>query len=250
MKKETFNKGAKEYFVITLGCVIYAIAFDWFYLPNNLTCGGLTGVAQIIHHFVPILPIGGMLIAMNVPLYLLGFKRYGFRFLVKSLYAMALSSVLVDALASLYTFQAMEELLACVYGGVLLGVGCGLINSMESNTGGTELLSWLLKRQLPQLSLGNVMLGLDLIVIIGYAAPVCYIEDARSLRLRRQQRQASAHHLHEGERDIGRAARRGRWRDEVTRDRRVHEHGAPNPAVRGAPPRDRDGQAHCQGARP
>ncbi|MCR4783918.1 MAG: YitT family protein [bacterium] len=178
MKKETFNKGAKEYFVITLGCVIYAIAFDWFYLPNNLTCGGLTGVAQIIHHFVPILPIGGMLIAMNVPLYLLGFKRYGFRFLVKSLYAMALSSVLVDALASLYTFQAMEELLACVYGGVLLGVGCGLINSMESNTGGTELLSWLLKRQLPQLSLGNVMLGLDLIVIIGYAAAFRKLDNA------------------------------------------------------------------------
>lgn len=168
----------KEYLVITLGCVVYALAFDWFYVPNNLTCGGLTGVAQIIHHYAPVLPLGTMLIVMNVPLYLLGFKRYGFSFLVKSLYAMALSSVLVDVLASVYTFHAMDELLACLYGGVLLGVGCGLVNREEANTGGTELLSWILKRHLPQISLGNVMMGLDLTVIIGYAAAFGKLDNA------------------------------------------------------------------------
>ena len=156
--------------LISIGCVVYAIAFNWFYVPNNLTCGGLTGVAQIIHWMIPVLPVGTMLIVMNVPLYILGFRRFGFRFLVKSLYAMALSSVLVDLVASLYSFHPMDELLACLYGGALLGVGCGLINNEEANTGGTELLSWILKRRLPQLSLGNVMLGLDLVVILGYAA--------------------------------------------------------------------------------
>lgn len=164
------NAKLRDYAAITLGCVIYAIAFDWFYVPNNLTCGGLTGVAQIIRSFLPVLPVGTMLIVMNVPLYLLGFRRFGFSFLVKSLYAMALSSVLVDLVASVHTFRPMDELLACLYGGVLLGVGCGLINGAEANTGGTELLSWLLKRRVPQLSLGNVMLGLDLTVIVGYAA--------------------------------------------------------------------------------
>lgn len=178
MKKETLNGRVKEYLIITIGCAVYALAFDWFYVPNNLTCGGLTGVAQIIFHFAPVLPIGTMLIIMNVPLYLLGFRRYGIRFLVKSLYAMALSSVMVDVLASLYTFSPMDELLACLYGGVLLGVGCGLINSMESNTGGTELMSWILKRRLPQLSLGNVMLGLDLVVILSYAAAFRKLDNA------------------------------------------------------------------------
>ncbi len=165
------SKAVKEYIIITIGCVIYAIAYDWFYIPNNLTCGGLTGIAQIILHFLPILPLGTLLFIMNVPLYIMGFRRFGFRFLVKSLFAMALSSVLVDLIPTFYTFHPMDDkLLACLYGGVLLGVGCGIINHEESNTGGTELMSWILKRRVPQLSLGNVMLGLDLLVIISFAA--------------------------------------------------------------------------------
>ncbi|MBO4914440.1 MAG: YitT family protein [Oscillospiraceae bacterium] len=166
MKKESI----RAYAVITLGCVIYAVAFDWFYVPNDLTCGGLTGVAQIINRYIPALTVGAQLLVMNIPLYLLGFKRFGAAFLVRSLYAMVLSSVLVDAVAALHTFAAMDKLLACLYGGVLLGIGCGLINHEESNTGGTELVSWLLKHRLPQLSLGSVMLCLDLAVIVGYAA--------------------------------------------------------------------------------
>ncbi len=166
MKKETL----KSYAIITLGCAIYAVAFDWFYAANNLTCGGLTGVAQIIHYYVRTLPIGAMVIVMNVPLYLLGFKRFGLHFFMRSLYGMAVSSVFVDLLASLYDFPPMDNLLGALYGGVLLGVGCGLIMREEANTGGTELAAWLLKRRMPQLSLGSVLLGLDLAVIVGYAA--------------------------------------------------------------------------------
>ena len=166
MKKETI----KSYAVISLGCVLYALAFDWFYAPNDLTCGGLTGVSQIIHYFFRVLPIGAMLIVMNAPLYLLGFRRFGIGFLMRSLYAMALSSVLVDVLASLYAFRAMNELLAALYGGVLLGVGCGFIMREEANTGGTELAAWLLKRRVPQLSIGGLLMWLDLAVIISHAA--------------------------------------------------------------------------------
>ena len=74
------SKRFREYMLISIGCVVYAIAFNWFYVPNNLTCGGLTGVAQIIHWMIPVLPVGTMLIVMNVPLYILGFRRFGFSF--------------------------------------------------------------------------------------------------------------------------------------------------------------------------
>ena len=174
MKKET----VKSYALISLGCVIYALAFDWFYAPNDLTCGGLTGVSQIIHHFFRVLPIGAMLIVMNAPLFLLGFRRFGAGFLMRSLYAMTLSSVLVDVLASLYAFQPMNELLAALYGGVLLGVGCGFIMHEEANTGGTELAAWLLKRRAPQLSIGRVLMWLDLAVIVGYAAAFRNLDNA------------------------------------------------------------------------
>ena len=174
MKKETI----RSYAVISLGCVIYALAFDWFYAPNDLTCGGLTGVAQIIHYFFRMLPIGGMLIVMNAPLFVLGFRRFGIGFLMKSLYAMALSSVLVDVLASLYAFPPMNELLAALYGGVLLGVGCGFIMREEANTGGTELAAWLVKRRVPQLSIGNVLMWLDLAVIVSHAAAFRNLDNA------------------------------------------------------------------------
>ena len=166
MNKQTL----KSYALITLGCALYALAFDWFYAPNDLTCGGFTGIAQIICFFAPVLPVGVLILALNVPLYLLGIKRFGFGFLFKSLYATALSSVLVDMLAAFYTFHEMDKLLACLYGGVLLGASGGIMMREEATTGGTELATWLLKHRLPQLSLGNVLLALDLAVILCYAA--------------------------------------------------------------------------------
>ena len=160
----------KSYAVITLGCIIYALAFDWFYAPNDLTCGGFTGVAQIIHFFAGVLPVGVMIIALNLPLYLLGFRRFGFAFLLKSLYATTLSSALMDVIAALHTFEPMDKLLACLYGGVLLGLGTGLMMREEATTGGTELASWLVKEKLEHISIGKICLAIDLTVILIYAA--------------------------------------------------------------------------------
>ena len=156
--------------LITLGCALYALAFDWFYVPNTLTCGGFTGIAQILNFFFPALPIGVTVLVMNLPLYVLGLRRFGLAFLMKSLYATALSSVLVDILAALHTFQPRDSLLACLYGGVLLGAAGGLMMREEATTGGTELATWLLRRRVPGLSLGNILLVLDLAVILCYAA--------------------------------------------------------------------------------
>ena len=166
MKKNTLA----SYAIITLGCALYAVSFDWFYEPNHLTCGGFTGIAQIVNHFFPVLPVGVLLIVMNLPLYLVGFRRFGFSFLFKSLYAMVISSAMLDALAAVHTFHPLEPMLASLYGGVMLGVGSGLMMREETTTGGTELASWLLKRRFAQLSIGNILLFLDLAVILSYAA--------------------------------------------------------------------------------
>ena len=166
----TRNKTLKSYTIITFGCFLYALALDWFYVPNELTCGGLTGVAQIIHYFVPVLPVGMMVIAMNAPLFALGFRRFGFRFLVKTLYGMTASSLMVDIIGWLHTFQPMDKMLAGLYGGVILGIGGGLMMAEEATTGGTELATWLIRRHLPNLSLGNILLALDLTVILVFAA--------------------------------------------------------------------------------
>ncbi len=170
MRKESVYKQIRRYTVITLACVLYALSFDWFYAPNAFTCGGFTGIAQIINFFVPALPVGVMIIVLNVPLFLAGLKKFGLSFLVKSIYTMALSSVLIDVIAALHEFAPMDPLLACLYGGVTLGIASGLLFREEATTGGTELGAWIVRSHIERLSIGNICLGIDLTIILLYAA--------------------------------------------------------------------------------
>ena len=162
-------KTLRRYLIITLACVVYAVAFNWCYAPNNIAYGGFTGVAQMIHAFLGFPSIGVLVFCMNVPLFLLGWKLLGGGLLVSSLYAMTVSSLFIDLLDRLYAFQPMEPLLACIYGGLLLGVSLGIILGQGASTGGTDLLARLLKLPLPWLPMGRLLLGLDLAVICSSA---------------------------------------------------------------------------------
>ena len=158
-----------EYGIITLGCALNALCFNWFFQPNNISMGGFTGVGQIINHLVPAIPIGIMSIVLNVPLFYIGVRKQGVKLLISSLYAMTIGSLMLDGLAAVYTFQPMEPLLACVYGGVLLGISMGLMLMMGATTGGTELAARLLKYRLRNLSIGRLCLMIDVTVICCYA---------------------------------------------------------------------------------
>ena len=170
MKKESVREQVRSYVIITLACVLYALSFNWFYAPNDFTVGGFTGISQIINFFVPVLPIGTMVIVLNVPLFVVGLKKFGFAFLCKSIYTMALSSVLIDVVDVNHQFSPMDPLLACLYGGVTLGVASGLIFREEATTGGSELGAWIVRSHVERLSIGNICLGIDLTIILIYAA--------------------------------------------------------------------------------
>ena len=161
MQKTTLRR----YAIISLGCLIYALAFNWCYAPNDIAYGGFTGVAQIINSLGGVLSVGTLVFFLNLPLFLLGWKLLGGQLLVSSLYAMTLSSFLIDLLDRLVSFSPMDPLLACIYGGAILGVSLGLILGQGATTGGTDLLARLLKLPLPWLPMGKLLLGLDLVVI-------------------------------------------------------------------------------------
>ena len=127
----------KQYVSITLGCALMALAFDWFYAPNELTLGGFTGIAQVINFFVPALPVGVTVIVLNAPLFLMSLKRFGKRFLVRSFFAVAANSIFIDLINAVCTFQPMDKFLGCIYGGVLVGVSLGWLLREEATTGGT-----------------------------------------------------------------------------------------------------------------
>ena len=159
----------KDFTLITLGCLLYAVAFNWFFLPNGLTLGGFTGAAQTINHLLPALPIGILTIVMNIPLFIAGARKIGLGLLLSSLYAMVASSLLLDLVGGLFVFQPMEHLLACIYGGLLLGVSIGVQLLANATTGGTELLARLLKLRFHHLSMGRLCLICDGVVVCLYA---------------------------------------------------------------------------------
>lgn len=156
----------KNYLMIFLGCAVYALAFDWCFEPNAIGFGGVTGLAQIVNFFFPQVNIGLLVILFNIPLFLVGWRLFGTHMLISSLTAMALSSLMLDALASVVRFPPMEDiLLACVVGGVLLGVSLGIIFLQGATTGGTEIVARLLKLKFAWLPMGKCLLAADLVVV-------------------------------------------------------------------------------------
>ena len=165
--------------LITLGSLIYAFAFDWLFAPNNIAMGGLTGLSQIVNHYFPFLPVGVLVVVMNVPLFIIGVRLQGPKLLFSSLFAMLVSSVFIDVIPLFITFEPMEDkFLVSVFGGVLVGLGSGLMLLVGATTGGTELGARLLKYKFRHVSIGRLCLIIDLCVIALYTLAFRSVENA------------------------------------------------------------------------
>lgn len=159
----------QEYAIIFLGSMIYAVAFDWFFVPNNIVMGGFTGLSQTINHFFPYLSIGVIVFILNVPLFIIGFKVQGVKLLLSSAFAMLTSSIAIDVLPNFITFHPMDDrLMVCILGGAVVGFGVALQLWVGATTGGTELAATLLKYKFKHIQIGKIVLLLDLCVICLY----------------------------------------------------------------------------------
>ena len=102
------KKQLRSYGIITVGSVIFALSFDWFFAANAVGMGGITGLAQVLNVLFPALSVGIGTILLNVPLFLAGWKFIGFHLLASSLFSMTVSSLAMDGIALLYTFSPMD----------------------------------------------------------------------------------------------------------------------------------------------
>ena len=155
----------RPYLWITLASAVFALGFDWCYVPNQITLGGMTGLGQIIHAIVPAIPVGSAVIALNLPLFLLGWRLLGWKLLASSLFATAATSLGVDLLAACYSFPPMDPMLASVFGGALIGLSLGMVFLQGATTGGTDLIARLLKFRFGHLPMGTLVMAVDLVVI-------------------------------------------------------------------------------------
>ena len=167
--KHKIRETVVRYVIITVACAVYALGFAWCFDPNHISVGGFTGIAQIVNHYLPWAPVGIVTIILNIPIFFVGWRKLGKELLVRALYAMLLSSAFVDVFMSLYEFPPMDPILACLYGGVVIGISIGVMMRQGANTGGSEMAARLLKLKFEGASMGTLLLSVDLVVTVAYA---------------------------------------------------------------------------------
>ena len=156
----------KSWALIVLGCVTAASSYPMFLTPNAIAPGGLTGVSMILNHVFH-WPIGITSLLLCAPLFVAGWRQSGARFILRTIGATALFSVLIDILP----LPAITDdiLLATVFGAVLMGIGLALIFLGGGTTGGTDMLAELLHKRFPSVKVGVFLAVADGCVILAAA---------------------------------------------------------------------------------
>lgn len=160
---------AKEVFLDIVICIagsfIYAVGVNCFISSNDISSGGATGLAILINYLWD-LPIGASMFVLNIPLFIISFVVFGWQFIVKTLFATLSVSVLIDVGALFLPAYSGNTLLAALFGGALMGVGLGVIFTRGATSGGTDILGRLLKKKLPHISMGRLVMICDLFVVM------------------------------------------------------------------------------------
>ena len=161
----------KEYALVTLGVVSYALGWTIFLLPNNLIGGGVSGFASILFYATG-LPMGVTYFILNIILLLIGTKILGTGFGGKTIYAIIMTSVMLAVMPKLIPLDFIHEFslsngkLICTFlGGIIAGVGIGLSISQGGSTGGTDIVA-LLWCKFHSASPGRVILIIDVGIIL------------------------------------------------------------------------------------
>lgn len=147
--------------MIILGAVCAAFSIECFLLPNTILDGGVTGTGMIINKLTA-LPLSALIIAINIPFFIVGFKALGKRFLLRTVIAIGVFSSMLEVFAAMEPITD-SELLAVVFGGVILGVGVGLVLRYGGCLDGTEIAAMLLSRKVG-MSTGGIIFAINIVI--------------------------------------------------------------------------------------
>lgn len=165
IENKLFKTLYKDVFAIVVGASLSALGVVCFTVPNNIAPGGVSGLSTAISAVTGI-PLGVLAIGINIPLFLLAWRVFGLRPLVKTICATVLMYVLIDVLGAFDLQYTGNRLLSAVLGGALLGAGIGVVYTRNISTGGTDLLGLIIQKKKPELSPGSIMMALDCAVVV------------------------------------------------------------------------------------
>ena len=155
---------AKEGIETIIGAIIMALGTSLFLLPNQLSSGGFAGIATIIYYFLHI-PMGTTILAFNIPLFIMAVYKLGKNFFVKSLIGTTTFSFFIDIFDKLNPLTD-DRFLACIYGGIIIGLGTAIILKANSSTGGSDLVGFIARSYKPNLRVGKIIIIIDTIIVI------------------------------------------------------------------------------------
>ncbi|RCK78976.1 MAG: hypothetical protein OZSIB_0527 [Candidatus Ozemobacter sibiricus] len=159
--------GAFDLFLVVLGSVISTLGLVCFTIPNKIAAGGLTGLATVLYFAVG-LPVGAVVLTGNLALIAAQMKLVGFRSAGKTVLSVALTSVLIELLMRVWPISplATDPILACLYGGILSGIGVGVTFRGGGTTGGVDIVAQIC-HHLFHWPIGDVILVTNFLITIG-----------------------------------------------------------------------------------
>ncbi|MBS2213206.1 YitT family protein [Carboxylicivirga mesophila] len=167
---ESLKRTVLDYSLITIGAFILAAGFVFFINPYNIVPGGVYGIGIVVHHLIPAIPVGTFGLILNVPLTLLGIKILGTRFGLKTVLGMILTTIFMDGLTYFIGENdplglADDLLLSCVFGGIVIGFGLGLIFKAKATSGGSDIVAMILAK-FTKISVGQLLMVVDSVIVL------------------------------------------------------------------------------------
>ncbi len=158
------KKWVKDFLLIIIGCMIMAIGTSLFLLPNQLSSGGFSGLATIIYYLFGF-PLGTTMLILNIPLFVMAFIRVGKETTIKGIIGTAVLAFFIDLFDNIEPLTS-DRVLACIYGGICIGIGTAIILKAHASTGGTDMLSYIIRSYRPHFRTGSLIVIVDIIIVL------------------------------------------------------------------------------------
>ena len=159
------------------GALIDAVAVNVFTAPNHIAPGGITGIGTMLNYLFQT-PIGLVNMIINIPIVIWAIVEIGYKLVAKSIAAIIIFSVAIDTMGLVLPAYDGNPFLAAIFGGVLEGIGLALVFMRGSTTGGTDMIARLLGKHFRHLSMGKLMMAVDLVIVAASALVYQKLESA------------------------------------------------------------------------
>ena len=167
----------KDISLFVIGSIIFALSVNVFTASNNIAPGGMTGISTMINYVLG-LPIGMTGLVLNLPIFIWAIVSIGYKLVGKTIFATVIMSIAIDLFGKILPAYTGEKMLAAIFGGILEGIGLSLVFMGGGTTGGTDLVAMILRKKFRHLSMGKIMMGIDLAIIVTSALIYSSIESA------------------------------------------------------------------------